>query len=135
MPLPIKSRSADKSVFSEKQFVDAAKNFFHADRGSEKTVTAQNAAGDHLAFRSQIAERKYRCVFEASVRVNLALERSPIVTCSIDENEVRLEPTRRFEGDPVVVFFPDQIFARPFQRSTNESGNARFVIDQENLLG
>ena len=47
-----------RSSFAEKKIFDSTQYFFDANRPSEKTIAAENAAGDHLALRLEAAQPK-----------------------------------------------------------------------------
>ncbi len=118
-----------ESVFAEEELVDAAENFFDANGRGEEAVAGQDSAGDHLAFRAKITQRKNRRVFESSVDMNLALDVATVLTGGIDQDEIGLEPTGSVERQFIIVLFANEIFPGAFQCPPDETSDAGFVIN------
>lgn len=118
-----------RSVFTEEQLVHAAENFFYADGRGEEAIAGKNSAGNHLAFRPQTCQRKNRRVLESRVGADLPLDALLSRARGIDENQIRLKPTRGVKRQLVVVFFADDIFPGAFQCSADKPSDAGFMID------
>src|SRR5438309_5350741 len=99
-----------ESVFAEEQFVDAAEDFFDADGCGEKAVAAEDSAGHHLAFGTEVAERENGRVFERGVAVDLALNVATVLVGSFDKDEDRLTPTGGVERQFLVVLFVTETY-------------------------
>lgn len=119
----------ENSVFAEEQLVNAVKNFFHFDRRGEEAIAGKNSAGDHLAFGTKTTQGKDRRVFESSVGADLPFNALLSRAGAVDENQIRLKPTRSVKRQLVVVLLADNIFPGAFQCSSDEASDAGFVID------
>ena len=100
-------------IVSEEQFFDAAENLFDSDGRGEKAVPAQDPAGDHLTLWFEAVERKHRCLSQGSIRLNLPLDILSIRPGGIEQNEIGLEPAGSMQGEAIIMFFTDEIFAGP----------------------
>jgi len=121
-------------IFAEKEFFDAAQNFFDTDGRGEKAVAAQNPARDHLTLWFDAIEKKHRCLSHGRIRLDLPLDSLSIRPGGIEQNEIGLEPACGMQGEAIIMFFADEIFAGRVQRAPNESSDAPLAIDHQDFL-
>src|SRR5207249_7616283 len=110
------------------QFVEAEENCFDANRCGEEAVAIQNSAGNHLAFRAKIAERKNWRAFGRGVAVDFARDISSILAGSIDQDEIGLEPAGGVERQFIVELLANEIFPGAFQGPPEEASDVGSVI-------
>jgi len=87
-----------------------------------------------LTLWFKAVERKDRCLSQVSIRLNLPLKVLSIRTGNIEQDEIGPEPAGGVQGEAIIMFFADEIFAGPIQRVPNESSDTGFAINQQDFF-
>jgi hypothetical protein len=87
-----------------------------------------------LTLWFKAVERKERCLSQVSIRLNLPLKVLSVHTGDIEQNKIGLEPASGVQGEAIIMFFANEIFAGPVQRAPNESSDTGFAINQQDFF-
>jgi hypothetical protein len=64
-----------------------------------------------LTLWFKAVERKERCLSQVSIRLNLPLKVLSVHTGDIEQNKIGLEPASGVQGEAIIMFFANEIFA------------------------
>ena len=109
---------------------------FNRHGRNEEAVTRQNAGGKKFRPRNELAQAKQRSIAQFAIALKLLGDEFAINggNSQIDHDQVGSKPTRSMQGKGGVMFFPDRISAHTYERLAHRRGDARFTINDQDLL-